>query len=146
VGRNAVLEAGPGGGSVSPVGVLIVDDQEPFRRAAAAVVSSTDGFVMVGAVGSGEESVGAVLASSPDLVLMDVRLPGIDGMEATRRIRALPSPPLVVLVSTYDRAEFGDEVARCGAGGYVTKSAFDADALSRLWDRAHGRVQWDLDA
>jgi DNA-binding NarL/FixJ family response regulator len=121
---------------VQPARVLIVDDQEPFRRAAAAVVAATDGFTVVGAVGSGKESIRAAAGLRPDLVLMDVKLPDIDGMEATRHIRALPLPPVVVLVSTYDRTDFGDEVSACGARGYVTKSAFDPETLSRLWDEA----------
>ena len=73
--------------------VLVVDDQDPFRRAMAAVVAETDGFVVVGAVASGEESLVAVQELRPDLVLMDVNLPGIDGVEATRRIRQARDAP-----------------------------------------------------
>ena len=78
---------------MAEVRVLIVDDQEPFRRAMAAVVEETDGFVVVGSATTGEESLAAAAELRPDLVLMDVNLPGIDGIEATRRLVAEPDAP-----------------------------------------------------
>jgi DNA-binding NarL/FixJ family response regulator len=69
-----------------PVRVLIVNDQAPFRRAAEQVVEATDGFEVAGEVTTGEAAVAAAQALRPDLILMDVHLPGIDGPEATRRI------------------------------------------------------------
>lgn len=121
---------------MSQVRVLVVDDQEPFRRAMVAVVDATEGFVAVGAATSGEESLEAVVALRPDLVLMDVNLPGIDGIEATRRITSAPGGPVVVLLSTYDEDQF--ELAGCGATAYVAKAAFGPDRLSELWDQATG--------
>ena len=118
----------------SVVRVLVVDDQEPFRAAMSAVVELTDGFAVVGTVASGEESVVAARELAPDLVLMDVNLPGIDGIEATRQIRALPAAPVVVLLSTYDEDEF--ELEGCGASAYVAKAAFSPDRLSEVWAAA----------
>ena len=118
---------------MAPVRVLIVDDQEPFRRAAAAVVELTDPFVVVGAAESGEDCLAAAPALRPDLVLMDVGLPGMDGMQAARRLSVLPMPPVVVLVSTHDEEEFGDEVRACGAVAYVKKSEFDSARLAAAW-------------
>ena len=118
---------------MAEVRVLVVDDQEPFRRAAAAVVALTDPFVVVGTAESGEGCLGAVPALRPDLVLMDVGLPGIDGMEAARRLSALPSPPVVVLVSTHDEEEFGDTARSCGAVAYIKKSVFGPDRLAAAW-------------
>src|SRR3712207_9430191 len=74
------------------VRVLVVDDQEPFRLAAAAVVAAADGFELVGSTDTGEASLAAVEELQPDLVLMDIHLPGIDGPESTRRIRARRPP------------------------------------------------------
>jgi CheY-like chemotaxis protein len=119
---------------VSVVRVLVVDDQEPFRAAMSAVVELTDGFAVVDAVASGEESVVAARRLAPDLVLMDVNLPGIDGIEATRQIRALPAAPVVVLLSTYDEDEFDRD--GCGATAYVPKGAFGPDRLLREWQAA----------
>jgi len=119
---------------VEEIRVLIVDDQEPFRRAMGAVVEATDGFVVVGSATSGEESVAAAAELRPHLVLMDVNLPGIDGIEATRQIRALPAAPVVVLLSTYDEDEF--ELEGCGASAYVAKAAFGPDRLSEVWTAA----------
>ena len=72
---------------MDPVRVLVVDDQALFRRVMSAVVDETEGFVLVGCAASGEESIVTAGVLRPDLVLMDVNLPGIDGMEATRRLR-----------------------------------------------------------
>jgi CheY-like chemotaxis protein len=119
---------------VPDVRVLVVDDQEPFRRTMAAVVEETDGFIVVGAAASGEESLAAAARLQPDLVLMDVNLPGIDGVEATRRLRTEPGGPIVVLLSTYDEDEF--EIAGCGAVSYIAKAAFSPDRLTETWQAA----------
>jgi DNA-binding NarL/FixJ family response regulator len=118
---------------VSTVRVLVVDDHESFRRVASAVVAATDGFAVVGAVTSGEDSIAAAAAAEPDLVLMDVNLPGMDGMEATRWLRSSARPPVVVLLSTYDEEEFGAQARECGAATYVAKSAFDTERLAAIW-------------
>ncbi len=118
------------------VRVLVVDDQEPFRNAMSAVVEETDGFEVVGAVASGEESVTATADLNPDLVLMDVNLPGVDGIEATRMIRALGDgdAPVVVLLSTYDEDEFDHHGS--GAAAYVPKGSFGPERLVQEWDAA----------
>lgn len=123
---------------MAEVRVLIVDDQQPFRRAMSAVVGETDGFVVVGSASSGEEALARAAALRPDLVLMDVHLPGIDGIEATRRLTGSPCAPVVVLLSTYDEDQF--ELAGCGAASYVAKAAFGPDRLSAAWEEATGRV------
>jgi CheY-like chemotaxis protein len=121
---------------VHPVRVLVVDDQEVFQRVMSAVVEQTEGFVMVGCAGSGEESIVTAAVLCPDLVLMDVNLPGIDGMEATRRLRTYPTAPVVVLLSTYDEDDWGGQTQECGAVAYVAKAAFGPDRLRALWAMA----------
>jgi DNA-binding NarL/FixJ family response regulator len=116
------------------VRVLVVDDQEPFRVAMAAVVEATDGFAVVGSVASGEDSVVAARDLAPDLVLMDVNLPGIDGVEATRQISRLGLGTVVVLLSTYDEDEF--DAVGCGAAAYVPKGGFGPDRLVHEWQAA----------
>jgi DNA-binding NarL/FixJ family response regulator len=120
--------------TVNEVRVLVVDDQEPFRRAMAAVVEATEGFVLAGSAATGEESLVAVGDLAPDLVLMDVNLPGINGVEASRRISAAPGAPVVVLLSTYD----GDQVdaAGCGAASYIPKAELGPERLSAAWHEA----------
>ncbi len=113
------------------VRVLVVDDQEPFRRAMAAVVRETEGFVVVGSATTGEESLAVAADLEPHLVLMDVNLPGIDGIEASRRLTARPGGPVVVLLSTYDADEF--DISGSGAAAYVAKAAFGPDRLSAAW-------------
>ena len=115
------------------VSVLIVDDQEPFRQAARMVVDLTDGFEVAGEAETGEEGVEAARQLRPDLVLMDVNLPGIDGAEATRRILSELPDTVVFLVSTYEPAEYEPKAVESGAAAYIPKSAFGPDRLEEAW-------------
>ncbi len=116
-----------------PVRVLIVDDLEPFRRAARAVVEATADFEVVGEAADGEASVDAARTLRPDIVLMDVNLPGMSGIEATRRIRAASSRVIVLLMSTRDAQEFASRAAECGAAAYLPKSQLTPEQLLELW-------------
>ena len=115
------------------VWVLLVDDQETFLRAMTSVVEETPGFEVVGRATSGEEALDVAAVTLPDLVLMDVNLPGIDGLEATRRLRNLHPAIVVLLLSTYDDEAGESFVAEAGAAGYVTKAAFGPDRLEAVW-------------
>jgi len=117
---------------VNSVRVLVVDDQALFRRVMSAVVDETEGFVLVGCAASGEESIVAARVLLPDLILMDVNLPGIDGMEATRRLRGDTSAA-IVLLSTYDEDDWDGQAQECGAVAYIAKSAFGPDTLTAVW-------------
>jgi DNA-binding NarL/FixJ family response regulator len=119
-----------------PVRVLIVDDQEPFRQVAREVVEAAGDFEVVGEASTGEESVELAGSLQPDLVLMDVNLPGIDGSEATRRIVEARPATKVILLSTYEEDEYSDRARDCGAYAYVPKSAFDPDRLADVWSAA----------
>jgi DNA-binding NarL/FixJ family response regulator len=121
-----------------PVRVLIVDDQEPFRSAARMVVEMADGFEVAGEAESGEQGVELAAELQPDLVLMDVYLPGIDGLEATRRITATDAGPRVLVMSTHESEEFAQAALAAGAIAFVPKSQFGMDELADAWDRAGG--------
>ena len=118
------------------VRVLIVDDQEPFRMAARMVVEITDGFEVAGEAETGEDSVRMAQELQPDLVLMDVNLPGINGLDATRQILTGSSPVVVLLLSTYEEEEYAPRAAECGAAAYIPKSSFGPDRLEAAWTAA----------
>ncbi|MEA2646792.1 MAG: two-component system, NarL family, invasion response regulator UvrY [Chloroflexota bacterium] len=118
------------------VRVLIVDDQAPFRDAARTVVDLTDGFEVVGEAETGEDSVRMAHELRPDLVLMDVNLPGINGLDATRQILADIDPVVVLLLSTYEADEYAPKAAECGAAAYIPKSEFMPDRLEAAWAAA----------
>jgi two-component system, NarL family, invasion response regulator UvrY len=122
------------------VQVLIVDDQASFRRAARGVVELTDGFDVAGEVTSGEASVEAARVLRPDLVLMDVHLSGIDGLEACRQIRstAVGVRPVIFLLSTYEAVEFAERTAECGAATYLPKAEFAPERLASAWSAIRG--------
>jgi DNA-binding NarL/FixJ family response regulator len=126
-----------GGSAKMPVRVLIVDDQEPFRMAARLVVDATDGFEVVGEAESGEASVEMARELKPDLVLMDVNLPGINGLDATRQILSEQTDSVVVLLlSTYEEEEYAPRAAECGAAAYIPKAVFGPDRLEDAWAAA----------
>ncbi|GAC1369208.1 MAG: hypothetical protein NVSMB32_14070 [Actinomycetota bacterium] len=119
----------------SPVGVLIVDDQAPFRRAAAAVVRLTPGFRVIGEAESGEEAIVQVDSIQPALVLMDINMGGINGIEATRRIVAAHPDIMVLLLSTYQADDLPADAGSSGYAAYVNKDEFGPGVLSDLWER-----------
>jgi DNA-binding NarL/FixJ family response regulator len=122
---------------VSPaVSVLIVDDQAPFRRAAKAVLAATPEFEVVGEAESGEEAVELAASLSPALVLMDIKLPGVGGIEATRRILDARPKTVVVLLSTYDAGDVPGDASASGAAAYVNKEEFGPDVLEDVWRRS----------
>lgn len=122
------------GAANEAVRVVIVDDQAPFRGAAHAVLGAMTGFTVVGMADTGEAGLALTRSMQPDLVLLDVNLPGLSGVEVARLLAKEHPATLVVLVSTYDQSEFGDEVSQCGAAGYLRKSDFGADRLLDLLD------------
>jgi DNA-binding NarL/FixJ family response regulator len=116
------------------VSVLVVDDQAPFRLAARSVLRRAEGFELVGEAPSGEEAVTMVADLHPALVLMDINMPGINGIEATRQIIAIAPETVVFLCSTYQLSDLPPDAITSGARAYVHKEDLGAEALRRLWD------------
>jgi DNA-binding NarL/FixJ family response regulator len=105
--------------------------------AARFVVEATDGFEVAGEVETGEAAVDAAAELHPDLVLMDVNLPGIDGLEATRRIREQSGGSItVVILSTYAAEEYAERAVASGAATFISKSQFGPDQLAAAWEAA----------
>ena len=127
-------------GPVADVPVLIVDDQAPFRRAARMVVTATPGFAVVAEAESGEEAVALAGELAPGLVLMDINLPGINGIEATRRIVASHPGTVVLLLSTYQAGDLPGDATACGAAGYVHKEQFAPSVIIEAWEGQDGRA------
>jgi|1186.fasta_scaffold224026_2 two-component system invasion response regulator UvrY len=119
------------------VTVLTVDDQDVFRRVAHDVIVATPGFESVGEVCSGEEALAAVDSLHPDLVLLDLRMPGIGGVEAARRITASHPETVVVLISIEDLENFGSDAEASGAATLVRKQDFGPSLLQTIWQE-HG--------
>jgi two-component system, NarL family, invasion response regulator UvrY len=119
------------------VRVLTVDDQAVFRSVARDVILATPGFEAAGEAGSGEEALAEVARLHPDMVLIDVRMPGMGGIEAARRIVATHPETVVVLISIEDPEEVGSGARQSGAAELVRKQDFGPGLLRRLWD-AHG--------
>jgi DNA-binding NarL/FixJ family response regulator len=117
------------------LGVVIVDDQSAFRSAARSVIGRLPGWQVIGEADSGESGIERAAALRPDVVLMDINLPGINGIEATRRILADSPAVAVVLLSTYGVDDLPDDAASCGAAGYVRKDDLTPRLLRTLLNR-----------
>ncbi|MCV7329869.1 response regulator [Mycobacterium cookii] len=119
------------------VRVWVVDDQASFRRATAATVAATNDFDMAGDCESAEAAMELIPDGSAGIVLMDIHMPGMDGIEATRRIRAAHPDLIVLLTSTYDEEDLPPGAADCGAAAYLHKEHLSPDLLTRLWQANH---------
>jgi two-component system, NarL family, invasion response regulator UvrY len=122
---------------VPNVTVLAVDDQPVFRRVAHSLIEATPGFEQVGEAASGAEALELVAHLRPDLVLVDVRMPEMDGIETARRLGETDPRPVVVLISLEEVPDLPASVAAAGAAAYIRKQDLSARTLSALW-KAHG--------
>ena len=111
--------------------LLIVDDHEPFRESAAALLGA-EGFEVVGGVGEGDTALAAVERLRPDVVLLDVQLPDVDGFAVAERLAALPDPPRVVLISSRNASAYGPRVRAAAARGFLAKRELSGASLSAL--------------
>jgi two-component system, NarL family, invasion response regulator UvrY len=114
--------------------VLVVDDQAPFRLAAKAVLRRLDGFELAGEAASGPEAIELAARLHPALILMDINMPEMSGIEATRRIVSELPEVVVILCSTYDVSDLPPAAAHSGASGYLHKEQFGAAMLRALWE------------
>ena len=117
----------------SRVGVLVVDDCAEARAAIEDAVVHTQGFELAGSVSSGEEALELLTRVHPELVLLDVRMPGLNGPETCRAIRETGARSVVVLVSAHRRAELPDSVDTCGAAAVLYKGNVSPRRLAALW-------------
>lgn len=117
--------------------VMVVDDQAVFRKAARAVVDRAPGFALVAEAASGDEALKQADAVRVDLVLMDVRMPDMDGIEATRLLTAAHPDTVVVLISLEELADVATAASDCGAVAFVRKQDFCPRTLRGLWN-IHG--------
>jgi DNA-binding NarL/FixJ family response regulator len=121
------------------VSVLIVDDQPFFRSAAREVLGAMPGFRTAAEAASGPEAVSLALELRPDLALIDIRMPGMDGIETARRIKAAQPDVVIVLISIEDIAGVPSGAQDCGAAALVRKQDFGPSLLRGLW-AMHGRA------
>ncbi len=126
---------------MSSVRVVIVDDQSPFREAARAVLERAKGFDLVGEAESGEAAVDCVDTITPDLVLMDINMGGISGIEAAAQISAAHPEVTIFLLSTYNEEDLPPDVKSCGASAYINKEEFGSRILRTTWESG-GQDGW----
>jgi DNA-binding NarL/FixJ family response regulator len=109
---------------MKPKRVLLVDDNQEFLHAAKSFLRAMPGFELAGAATTAEQALELTAALHPDLVLMDISMPGMNGLAATRRIKQQPDAPKVVVVTLHSRSEFGVPANKAGADGFVQKDHF----------------------
>ena len=118
------------------VRVWVVDDQASFRRATAATLDAMSCFVMAGECETGESAVERIRDGDADIVLMDIHMPGMGGIEAARQILSVRPELLVVLMSTYGVDDLPAAAAHCGAAAYLHKERLSPELLRRIWRAA----------
>ena len=114
-----------------PPSVLIVDDHPSFRVTARALLEA-EGFDVVGEAADGEGAIEAAHRLKPEVLLLDIQLPDIDGFDVTERLMSNGSSPVIVLTSSRDASEFGALVERSGARGFIPKAELSGAALAAL--------------
>ena len=126
---------------MAAVDVLVVDDQAPFRSAARAVIGMAKGFNLIGEAESGEQAVELVEELTPGLVLMDINMGAMNGIEAARRITGSHPDVMVLLLSTYSVDDLPPGARSSGAAAYIHKEELTPRVLRHLWDEG-GDAEW----
>jgi DNA-binding NarL/FixJ family response regulator len=121
-----------------PIRVLVVDDQELVRAGFCVILDATDGIEVVGEAGDGAAAITRAAQLTPDVVLMDIRMPGMDGLAAARQITAVADPPKVVMLTTFDLDDYVYEALRSGASGFLLKDSPRADLIAAVRAAAAG--------
>ena len=114
------------------IDVVVADDQELVRAGFAVLIDSAPDLRVVGQAANGEEAARLILELEPDVALMDVRMPAMDGIEATRRISEASSPTRIIMLTTFDRDEFVHDALRAGASGFLLKDTPPGDLLDAI--------------
>jgi two-component system response regulator NreC len=123
-----------------PIKVLLVDDHAMFRAGIRALLEAEGRVEVVGEASSGDEAVDRVRELKPDVVVMDLAMPGSNGLEATRRINALDLDTAVLVLTVHAEEEYLVPVVEAGASGYLTKTSADTDLLEAIKVVARGQV------
>jgi DNA-binding NarL/FixJ family response regulator len=123
---------------VSALRILIVDDQELVRAGFGLILQAQEGVEVVGEAADGDAAVAAAARLRPDVVLMDIRMPGLDGIAATRAITAAPGGPRVLILTTFDLSTYVYEALRAGASGFLLKDAPPDELLAAIRVIARG--------
>ncbi|MFI7542544.1 response regulator [Actinoplanes sp. NPDC049599] len=136
----AALAAAGCGAVTGPVRVLIVDDDALVRAGLTMILSGADDVTVVGEAADGSEVPAAVAAHRPDVVLMDIRMPRVDGLTATESLRRRPSAPEIIVLTTFDADEFVLRALRAGASGFLLKDTPPVEILHAVRRVAHGEA------
>ncbi|MEU8567165.1 response regulator transcription factor [Streptomyces pathocidini] len=127
----------------SVTNVLVVDDSEIVRRGLTDVIDSSGDLYVIAEAWNGHSAVDAARRCSPDVVLMDVRMPGMDGLTATRELRALGIPPHVIVLTMFGEDDYVDEAVRAGASGFLLKDTPPEELLRAIRQVAAGNAMLD---
>lgn len=116
------------------ISVLVVDDQDVVRLGLRTLIENEEGFAFAGEAADGLGGVAAAQQMRPDVILMDIRMPGVDGLEATRRITANPDlvSAKVIVLTTFDHDDYIFDALRCGASGFLLKDTAPAELLRAI--------------
>jgi DNA-binding NarL/FixJ family response regulator len=136
--RKAAAASGDSGSGHAPVKVLIVDDQQLIREGLRTLLELEEGIIIVGDASQGTTAVAAAEKLHPDVILMDIRMAGMDGVEATRRIRANDPSARILVLTTFDEDELVLEAVRAGARGYLLKDVSGAELAEAIRSVAAG--------
>ncbi|MFT2752146.1 response regulator [Clavibacter sp. Sh2088] len=132
----------------APVRVVIADDQEPLRTSFRILIDAEQDMAVVGEAADGAAVIRVVAETRPDVVLMDVRMPGVDGIEATRRLREQADGPRVVVLTMFDEDAHVEGAVRAGASGFLLKNVPPAELVRavRLVNAGHALLSPEVTA